>query len=123
VPDLARVRAVGDVVDLDAAREIDRALAPHPGMEQLVVDQHDVAVHPHLVRMGVRRQRHLADDARPARVLNIDDRGALRRVHVADKGMAALGGDLAAARNVEPGEMAKQRGQLASPPITWTSRR
>jgi hypothetical protein len=86
VPDLARVRAVSDVVDLADAREIDRALAPHPGMEQLVVDQHDVAVHPHLVRMGVRRQRHLADDARSARVLDIDDRGALRRVHVTDKG-------------------------------------
>jgi hypothetical protein len=60
---------------------------------------------------------------RDRRVLDIDDRGALRRVHVADKGMAALGGDLAAARNVEPGEMAKQRVQVASPPITWTSRR
>jgi hypothetical protein len=63
--------------------------------------------------MGVRRQRHLADDARPARVLDIDDRGALRRVHVADKGMAALGGDLAAApecRAWRDGEAARPGG-------------
>jgi hypothetical protein len=115
VPDLARVRAVSDVVDLAAAREIDRALAPHPGMEQLVVDQHDVAVHPHLVRMGVLGERHLRDDFRPARVRHIDDRGAVRRPHVADIGVIALGDDLTAAGNVELRKVMEQRGHSRVP--------
>jgi hypothetical protein len=114
MPDLPRLRLVGGVVDLDASLEISGALAGG-GAEQLVVDQHDVAVHPHLVRVGVRRQRDLRYDLRPARVGHVDDRGAVRRPHVADIDMVALGDDLAATGYVELGEMVQQRGHAMFP--------
>src|SRR3954454_3423320 len=62
----------------------------------------------HLVRMRVRRQFDLRDDTWAPRVGDIDDRGALGRAHMPDIGPAPLGDDLAAAGNVEPGEVAQQ---------------
>jgi hypothetical protein len=60
-------------------------------------------------------QRHLADDFRVVRVGDIDDRRAVRRPHMADKGVIALGDDLAPTGYVELCEMVKQRGHARVP--------
>src|SRR3954454_15296431 len=106
MPDLARPRFVAGVVDLDAALEIVGALAGGAA-EQLVINQHDVAMRPHLVRMRVPRQRDLREDARLSRIRDIYDRGALGRAHMPDTGKIPLGDDLPAAGNIEPGEVAQ----------------
>src|ERR1043165_2335777 len=59
--------------------------------ELLLVDHHDVAAAPHLVRVPAFAHADPADDARRPRVGDVDDGGARGRPHVADIQRRALG--------------------------------
>src|SRR5580700_4172391 len=102
--DLARPGLVLDVVNLDPAGPT-LGLLGVAGAEQLLVDQHHIAVHPHLVRMHKARDLDPARDTRLAVVADIDERGAVWLAHVADISEVALGDDLPSAGNIELGEM------------------
>ena len=76
--------------------------AHHAPVVVLDIGDHDVAGHAHLVRMrAVVFEFDLGHHARLARVRNIEDGGAVRRLHVAEKSMLALHHDLPATGNVE----------------------
>ena len=96
---LLRLRRIGDVVDAEAAAEL-RAALP----EALVVDDHHAVRDAHLVRMPALGHRHGGEELRMARIRNIQDRGAIRVVHVADVERVAVDPDLAAARDVDMGD-------------------
>ena len=97
--ELLRLCRIRDVVDAQAAAEIRRALP-----EALVVDDHHAIRHAHLVRVPAFGHRHGGEQLRMARIRNIQDRGAIRVVHVADVERVAVDPDLAAARDVDVGD-------------------
>ena len=67
------------------------------GLVALVVDQHDVAADPHLVRVQTLGNFQVGDDFRILRILDVDDRSAVRRIHVTDVGVTVFDDDGAAA--------------------------
>jgi hypothetical protein len=82
--DLARFGAIGDVENLQSGLEFLFRLVA------LVVDQHDIATDAHFVRVQPFGDLYMRDDFGVLRILDIDDRRAVRRVHMADVGVAVL---------------------------------
>jgi len=85
--DLARSGFVGDVENLKAALKLQF------GLEPFVVDQHHVAGDSHLVRVNAHGHFEVGDEFGMFRVAHVDDRRPVRRLHVADVGVAVLDGD------------------------------
>ena len=95
--DQLRRRRIRDVVDVDAAADIGAARLA----ELLLVDDHDVAGHAHLVRMPALADIDLGEHLRLARIGDVDDGRAAGRAHMADVERRALDPDLTAARAID----------------------
>ena len=93
------LRGLRDVINADAAVVAIRRNLTIQRMhcERFAVDQHEVAVHAHLVRVRSRRHRELGEQFRIFRIFDVDDLRAVRIAHVADVGNVALNHHLAAA--------------------------
>ena len=104
--DLARLGRIAHVVDAEAGREIRRHRVG-VGVVELVVDEHHVALHPHLVRMGAGRHADPGELLGVLRVAHVEDRGAVRAAHVPDIGDAVLHHDLPAAGAVHIAHLTK----------------
>lgn len=97
--DEPRAVALADVVDAEAALELGRG--PAIELVHLVVGDHDVAGHAHLVR--VRALGHLEQRQRLGfrRLAHVDDERPVRRAHHADVCVAVARHHLPAARAVD----------------------
>src|SRR5437868_4065047 len=100
--DVARIARSADVEDAEADEIASRLVAPRA----LAVDHHDVIRHPYLVGMQPRRNVDRGDDFWIRRIRYVEDRRAVRRLHVPDIGMVAVEDDLAAAGDIDPGDLA-----------------
>ena len=106
--DELRSRPIFDVVDAKAAIGVIAALTW--AALELGIDQHQVADHPHLVRVRPRVVGHQrANDLRLARIGNIEDRRSLDPVLMADIGIFPVKDNLPAALKLHPAEMANVR--------------
>ena len=100
--DVARIARLADVEDAQADEITSRLVAPRT----FAVHHHDVIRHPHLVGMQPRRNVDRRDDLWMRRICHVDDRGSVRRLHMPDIGGVAVKDDLAAAGDIEPGDLA-----------------
>jgi hypothetical protein len=90
-----------------------RALAQEVTIVLLDVGEHQVADDPDLVGVGVAvGQLDRRDHLGLRRIRDVDDRGAVRRLHVADIGSAVLDHDLAAAGDVQVADALDVAGQV-----------
>ena len=86
--DLARLRRLGDVEDLETTLPRRRLRLEHAA---LVVDEQHVANHLHFVRVGTGRRLELRDDTRVPGVGHVDHRGTNAAfTHVRHEGEAIL---------------------------------
>ena len=100
--DVARSARSADVEDAEADEIVGRLVALRP----LAVDHHDVIRHPHLVGMQPRRNVDRGDDPWLRRIRYVQHRRPVRRLHVPDIGVVAVQDDLAAAGDIDPGDLA-----------------
>ena len=96
--DLPGRAAVRDIEDFEAHG---RAAAAVVLGEAFVVHEHHVAGDAHLVRVDVARNAQLRDHARMSRVRDVENRGAVRRRHVADVRVPPVDDDLPSTRQIE----------------------
>src|SRR5580704_15039209 len=88
------------IVNIDsAARLVRQGFA-----ELLLINHHDAAGDPDLVRVPAFADRNCGKDARCARVGDVDDGRTGRRPHMTDKKRSPLNPDLAAARTFDVGQ-------------------
>src|SRR5580700_4431747 len=100
--DVARIARSADVEDAEADEIISRLLAART----LAVGHHDVIRHPYLMGMQPRRNVDRSDDPWLRRICYVQDRSPVRRLHVPDIGGVAVQDDLAAAGDIDPGDLA-----------------
>jgi hypothetical protein len=103
-----RVAAVGNVIDADAAAKLRRRIVGIVEVE-LLIDDHQVAAHAHLVGMRARLHPQFGEHLRVLRIAHIDNRRAEGRAHVADIGKAVLDDDLAAAGAIDIADLLQPR--------------
>ena len=99
--DLPGAGLVGHVVDPEAAL---KTVLGHAAVA-FVVHQHDVAVDPHLVRMGAIGDVDVRHYLEVPRVGNVHDGRAVGRFQVSDVGVVSLHHHLSAARDVDVSQL------------------
>ncbi len=120
--DELRSRPIFDVVDAKAAIGIVAALTG--AALELGIDHHQVADHPHLMRVRPRVVGHQrADDLRLARIADIENRRSLDPVLMADIGIFPVKDNLPATLKLHPAEMTNiRRAARRSAAITFRCR-